>query len=471
MSSFRRVAHHLSILLLALALGAGAVWADSDGQSAAVGDDGTIYRAQAGAYGDLFAHRGLTDPSTPVLALEITPTNGATGTVIVPGTEGAEVEDSASVLFDNDSGAAFIVWQSRTNLIHSSLKITSYKDGDWSPVIEIWGSPFRWKSSPHLAVTRDVFNSVEADGSIKSWHRTLLHLIWAEEGTYGPHILYSPLVLIDGQYTGGSPIYELTQLVAPADETAPGTVDPQLAGSPQIQVGRNNQSVLISFADAETGLLDNLELEILPGEFSSLADEVESAVIDPPGQSTGIREDPQSLADRLGHQIIELGSRLGLHPGLTAYTAAVIEDAARSSSSDEDIQALGRRLGHQIIEIGARMTGRDRGGIARAKAVSHEIMIETGSGPDIAAPTNVIRATTMFSRPMPEIDAARDSVVLQPSTDGEELTVAWTQGDRVVYRESRQYGWTDRYEIALGRAGVTTLDEALSLLQRRAESR
>jgi len=470
--SIRRTA-----LLAILLLGACAWAAPSlaQKQPAAVGGDGEIFTVLSGSYGDLFPGQGLTDPSNPVLALDLVHSDGSHERLLVPGTESEDFEDSTSLLVENSSDTVYLLWQTRINFIHSSLNLASFRDGAFSPVIEIWGSPFGWKTSPQFAVTRDQFQSLGEDGQLTERTRTVVHVIWGEEGVDAPKILYSPIVLLDGTYIGKSPVYELRDLALDNAPEASGPVDVRLASASRIQPGRNMQTVVVGFTNTRTGMLDTLEMETLPGEMVELADTVRDDALE---QGNGLYPgEPSQLGDKLRHQIIELGHKLGIHPSLSSYAADVTADQVTTSGQDgEGLNSLADRLRHQIIEIGARMTDR---GIDRGIAKSGFFVVdasendptagEIGSGPSL------IRISTAASHPIPVVATPTEDtpIKLYLSRDGSNALVAWpnAENDALIYRETRTGDWSEPFVIAVGEEGVASMDRAFELVKERAESR
>ncbi|MGD2113448.1 MAG: hypothetical protein PVG07_00235, partial [Acidobacteriota bacterium] len=418
-----RAPHATAILLLTALLCA--TPSSAQRNVAAVGSEGEVYTVLEGSYSDLFPEQGLTEAGNAVLALEIALPDGDRSRLLIPGTGTSDIEDSASVVFEDGSETLFVLWQTKINLIHSNLKLASFKDGEWSQVVEIWGSPFGWKSSPQLLVSRDLYKTVDDVGEQRIWNRAVAHVIWSEERADGFHTLYSPIVLIDGAYLGETPVYDLSDVAVLPEEAAPGSIARALAGSSRIRVGRNAQTVVVGFSEPSSGRLVSLELEVLPGELVHLADRIGHQIIEIgrelyPGQ-------PDRLADRLGHQIIEIGNRLDLHPGLAAYSAAVVENEVVKGDPDRPLDVLADELGHQIIEIGARMTGR---GVDRVLNKSGYHLLEIPSATPATGvpdnPSSLIRAATVTSRPAPRIEqSAPSSVDLFLSRTGVDIIAVW----------------------------------------------
>lgn len=457
------------LLVFGLLLPFAAPAAGEGNRDAAVGADGELYMVRAGSYGDLFPEESLVEPGNPVLALELVHPDQQREVLLIPDTEGADLEDSASVLFEDDSETLFVLWQTKINTIHSRLNLVGFHDGRWTENIEISGSPFGWKSSPQLAITRDRFNAEEHDGAPRTWSRTVVHLIWWEEGATGPRVLYTPVVLIDGEYTGWNPVYRLDDLaLAPgAPLAAPNYA---LAQAPRIEVGANGQTVVIGFVPAAGGELVTVALELLPGEISVLADKVRHQIIDI-GLQAGQEGGPSALADKIRHQIIDVGARLMLHPGVSSYVADAVHDRIDHSDPQQPAAALADDIRHQIIDVGAHAIDRgfDR---SRMSVESVYRVIELPSDDRIddtsrGAPADLIRVRRASVRPIPTTGEEKHTLYL--SEDGRGVVIAWSEGEALLYRESRGAGWSDVRRLRLD--GRLDLPRAKSLLERRSDHR
>ena len=456
----------LAVLLTVVALApAVALPAAADpARDASVGGKGELYLVREGAYGELFPEQGLAARENPALALDVTRAGGATERLLVPGTETSDVEDSASILYEDESGTLFVLWQTKVNIIHSRLNLVGYQNGQWTELIEISGNPFGWKSSPQLAVTRDVFQTEEAEGGLRTWQRTVVHLLWWEEGAGGePLTHYSPVVLLNGVYTGWNPVLRLDDLEVVSSEGLPSPLNLPLAEAPRIDSGRNGQSVAIGFVHPATGELVTLTAEILPGEFAFIADRVRNQIIEIGRESRP--DQPGARADKVRNQIIEIGNRLGLHPSVPSYAAELAAAAIEASPPGEDPAVLGDRVRNQIIEIGARLTDRgfDRGRTARKL----QVLETTSSG--AGAPPNLIRLVQASLRPAPATGANENALFL--SHEGGEAIVAWQaeDGSALLYRESRGGGWSPVRALRLG--PDLDLARAREILEQRAHER
>lgn len=454
------------LLTLAVCLSFTAPAAGVEAPDAAVGAGGEIYLVRAGSYGELFPEQGLAPAENPALALEIAYPDQRRERLLIPGAESEDVEDSASILFEGDSGTLFILWQTKINVIHSRLNLIGFRDGEWSEAIEISGKPFGWKSSPQLAVTRDAFNTPEPDGSLRAWQRTVAHLVWWEEGASGaPDVQYSPVVFLDGDYTGWNPVLRLADLglASGIPLTEPNHA---LARAPRIELGVDGQSVVIAFATTSGTELVTVVLELLPGELAALADKVRAQIIEV-GRSGGSDSPLRAIADKARAQIIEVGSRLKLHPGVSSYLAAQVFDGIVSSDPERPVIAIAEDVRAQIIEVGGQVTDRGFGRLS-AKSSYQVIELPGGDRTDGAgatAPPDLIRLARASARAVPR--TGEQAHQLHLSGDGTVVVATWTEGSYLLYRESRGQGWSEIRRLRLDR--TVDLQRGHALLERRAD--
>jgi hypothetical protein len=427
-----------------------------------VGSAGELYMVREGVYGELFPGEGLAEPENAVLAVDVLRPDQSSERLMVPGTESADAEDSASILFEDQSGTLFVLWHARVNSIHKRLSLIGLRDGAWTEAVEISGNPFSWKSSPHLAVTRDTFRTELGDGDLRTWTRTIVHLLWWEVSATGePAAHYTPVTFLDGVYTGWNPVYLLSELDLDAAEV-PLAATPSLARAPRIEPGGNGQNVVIAFVAEGSDRLITLAVEILPGEFSFLAERVRHQIIDVgrellPGK-------PAVLADKVRHQIIDVGARLRLHPSVSAYAAQQAEAEILAAGPGTGASALAERVRHQIIDVGARMTDR---GLVRLRAAQRLEVLETSNGSVAGAPANYLRVVEASNRPTPETGQNENALFL--SRNGGEVLASWLEDGAVYYRESRGQEWSDVRSLRLG--GELDLARAREILDRRADER
>src|SRR5829696_7470551 len=184
-------------LLVIWGLANSPVWA-SPQRDAVLGADGEIYIAKAGTYGELFPGGKAVDSSNPVLALELTRSDGSQERLLVEGTEGPDRDRLPFLLYEESSRTVFLLWETQINEVHPILILSGY-NGSWIDPVEIVGNPFAPKTCPRFTITRDTLQEPGSDGALITRHRTMLHLVWGEEGPDGStEAFYAPVIFDDG---------------------------------------------------------------------------------------------------------------------------------------------------------------------------------------------------------------------------------------------------------------------------------
>ncbi len=457
-----RIFHRSAALLVGLTLAALPVWGQQ--RDAAVGAQGELYQVRAGTYGDLFPEQGLGDPSSSALALDVTYPDQSRERFLVPGTESEDLDSNASVLFESQSDTLFLLWKSEKGNIHTWLNVVGFHDGAWGQPIEVSGNLFGWKSDPQFTVTRDTFQTEEDDGSLRTWTRTVIHLLWWEEENIGePVPYYAPVTLIDGEYIGQSQVYRLNDLLADA-LGSPEPVPPNfaLARAQKVEAGANAHSATLAFVDPSNGQLVSATLQPIPGEINSLADRIRAQIIE---VGRKISVEPGALAAQMRDQVAELGARLGFHASVTDYLAGQVYSSVAGADPGEPLSSLADRIRAQIIEVGARMTG---GGLGRISAKDSLLTTDLpADSAETGAPAGQMRILVTSVLPSPA--TGTDQVDLHLSRNGREAIVSWLDGGVVKYRERQPNGWSAPRQLRLG--ANLDLAQARQLLDQRAEER
>lgn len=468
-----RIALPAFTLAVALSLTGSVAYADPS-RPTAVGSDGELFVLRGGAYGDLFPEQGLADPANPALALDQTVSGGDTERFLVPGTETADTEDNASVLFEGESGTLFILWQTKVNVIHSRFNLVGFRNGEWTEGVEISGNPYGWKSPPQLAVARDTFRTRQDDGSLRTWKRTVVHLLWWEDNPSGhPVPYYSPVTFIDGEYTGWNPVHRLDALLPEEISRTGETSNPGsavVAKALTIREGRDAQSAAVGFVDPVSGRLVSLVLELIPGEITFIADEIR-AQIDEFGRDLW-PDQPEALAAKTRTRVHELGTDLGLHPALTRYLADQAHGDLSGADPSEPLNAIADRIRAQIDEFGARITdaGLDR---MAEKSTTIPRFVDLPAAPsssvegDRSIVPNKLQLLVASIRSVPV--TGREGVSLHLAPNAREALISWLGEDVVHYRESRKEGWSPPRALRLG--SDLDLDGAREILEQRAHQR
>lgn len=270
--------------LALLGLAATALPGRAASRDTALGSSGEVYQVKAGNYGDLFPGSRTVDAGTPVLAIDITrPGAAVPQRVLIPDTLDPAPDTSPSLLYENDSQTVYALWASQVGT-NSVLKLAGFDGTNWSSPIQVVGNPWATKGSPQFAITRETFQDIADDGTTAAKHRTTLHLLWQEEIVGGlPETFYTPVVFVEGVYTGINPVYKLSDYLPEPTAANAAAAPPQqttLLRAPTIQAGRDQRTVVIAFAAQSMQQLATVEVDVLPEELSRLSEKARSHIIE-----------------------------------------------------------------------------------------------------------------------------------------------------------------------------------------------
>lgn len=428
-------------------------------RTAALGSRGEIYLAKTGIYRSLFPTGNETDAANPVLAIEVTKASSSTQRFLVPFTKGSEPESSPALIYEDDSDRLFVVWESRATPLNSVLMLASFDGTHWTSPIQITGNPFSSKSSPQLAITRDSYAVPGEDGPVLR-NRTVLHLIWEEEGAPGSfEFLYTPVILEEGTYLGWNPIYHLSDFVADGDSGSKFSPPLALIHAPVLQNGGDPRTTVVAFASSAGRWLTSLVIDVLPEELSQLSDGVRSSIIDI-GRQGNFPGNRPALAEKAKADLVARGT--AFHADVVRYMGDQVHDLILADQGN-DLVALAGKVRSSIIDIGVRLSGRglrDRGDQTKARIAE----IEDPQPRPVASPAHLIHFRVANSLPTPQVGT--NNLRMFVSESGDDLLISWMDKDRVLYRISNENGgWSDQREIKL--SDSVTLDRAYEILTQR----
>jgi|SRR5215213_4276007 len=441
-------------LALGFLLSAGASAVDRKG---AIGPDGELYLTRVGPYGVLFPKGNSYPANNVVLTLEVSRPGQAPDRILVPGTEGPEVESASFLVFEEASKSLYLVWQTSVSSVNQ-LALRTFKDGSFGPPVEVASGTFQASiSSPQAVVTRNEFSVATEDGGTATVHRTLIHLIWWQASEAGNEVLYAPITLLEGVYTGWHPVYALNDFDSSDDDPAAAAETlSQLYRAPRIQTGRNDRSVVISFANERNGRLAVLDVSLLPGEVSVIADKIRAHVIEIGRRSPSA----QAVADKIRAHVIEIGR---LNPRVLSFLSNDVYehilsrgdqyvDAGDYTGLADDVSAYVTRSATNLLENGRLGEEANAPQILRlAESVDEEV----------GAPRLQVRR--VFSRPAPRTAAAPTTIFA--SKDGKAILVAWDTVSQIRYRESSPEGWGEVLAIPI--SADLTREQAYDFLEQR----
>lgn len=428
-------------------------------QETVLGSEGEIYLVKTGTYGELFPGGNDTEPAYHVLALEVLKPGSALERHLVPGTEGPDLEGAPSLIFEEISKTLLLVWERRRNVIHPILMLSGYR-GTWLEPKEIVGSPFSPKASPQIAITRDTYKDGGADR-----HRTVLHVVWAEEsGNDLIEAFYTPVLLEDGAFAENSPVINLNELDDSSPEANAAEPTPELLRALRIQNGRDERTVVVAFASQASHRVNVLEIDSLPADLSLLADGARAQIIE-----IGLKNRPNrsAFASQIRGRILEIGK--AFHPEVLQGIADHVYSTISKSDESADIKVIADGARAQIIEIGAKLSGR---GLRNSTALSSSDIREIPADPtapptESGLPSYLIQLRLTASRPVPITGTNQLRQFFSP--DGTHSLLAWVDGNRVLYRESSGADWKETLEIKLSPS--LDLGQAFQILEQRIRNR
>jgi hypothetical protein len=468
MAHLFRVSLSLSLLLLW-----GASTATATQSNPALGQEGVVYRTVAGPQEELFPgveFQNVAQATTAVLALDIVATEGTVDRLLVPGTDDlvGDIEQPASLLFDEGSGTLYLVWEIRRNGIHPLLNLVSFDGSQWGEPVTISTSAFALKGTPQLAITRDDFELPDSSNTagIRVVQRAILHVVWWEDQAGGSAVLYAPVVLVDGDYGGQeTPIFRMDTTQWVASEAPPGLAD-SLVQHPTITVGREHRSIVIGFGNQQVGEFVSTEVTVLPGEISRLGDIIRGHIID--AAFTG--QDIEAWADIIRGHIIDANARM--NPGNISILADIIRghiiDARSQFEGNDPITVAGLIRGH-IIDASVTLFGPEdmrlyAGAGHVVEEVSSEFVDAVGNTLELS---HHLVFQNVSRRPGPPVEGIVTQVYL--SSDGRDATVTWEEEGYLAYIESQGDGWAPIHRLPLSE--TLTREQGYKILEERTRTR
>ena len=354
----------------------------------------------------------------------------------------------------DDAGTLVLLWQTQFN-VNTMLFVRTLQGNTWGDPIQVYGNMFSLKRAPQIAVTRDTISVSDGQGGSTLVSRAVLHLVWWEESEKpGGHVLYQPLVLINGDYQEQSQTpYVLNDLDQTAD-TSDAQVTQALYESPRILSGRSDQSVVIAFANSENGHVTTVESSVLPGDVGELIDAVRAHII-----TGGLKGDLTFIGDAVRAHIIT-GGRGGR---LNSHVLGFLGDAVRAhiitgGIPASNLTALGNDARSFLLQSSAALA--DSGLVG--PEVLNSTFIEQPAEPGLAS--QFVQLHAVSTRPAPLTGPGANSLVL--SEDATRVLAAWeTAAGDIRYRESTATGWTAPITLTL--KGSLTRDAAYKLLDQR----
>lgn len=441
--------------LLLLALGASLAQAQ---RQMTLGGHGEIYQVSSGRYGDLFPTAPASEADNVVLAVDVTRPNQPVQRLLMPGTDDSAADLSPFILYESTLDSVFVVWES-TDYSHSRMNLIRLDStGVFSETIPLVTEFWTQKSSPRVAVTTDTFQVPDGSGGWITHRRTIVHTLWWENSGNGDRTVYSPVVLIDGNFLGWNPLYVLDDLAGNAGPGVTMAATPDLAHSPSIGPGRDNQSAIASFLNSHSGQLVALELSLVSQPLTLLASSLNDFIL-----QNGTDTSPtglQQLGDESRAHVIEVGAHWFNTTALNAIAdAAQAAILSASSASQNGLQNIASGARAHVIEVGVALGDRPSG-VNSAALSSAWANIGIGPNADPAGAVVVLRMRGVAQHTAPQTPPGKTTIL--SSCTGTDAVVTWEAPGQLVYVESQADTWSAPRVLTL--ANGLDLDHAYQIV-------
>lgn len=438
----------------ALALLGAAPGVAADPRSTTVGGDGTVYVIRGGAYGELFSGIPAAKTTLPVLALDVTPAGGTTQRLLVPGTDDPQIDESPVLLLQEPTGDLFLLWSSRS-ADGVSLLLRSFAHGKFSGSVALDDNPRALKSAPQVTITRDAYTSTDPRGVTRAVQRTVLHLLWWEADPAGDSIMYRSVLFVNGELVGADDLVDLGDLDLAAPEANVASLAHGLVRAPMLAPGRNERASILGFVGPRTGRLFTIEVAVVPGELSSLADDLRDYLV-----AVGTRDglgDLVRISEMARAHLIGGGRRFS-DGVLLAFGEQVRAHLIGGGRFGGDAVGLAEDTRRYLLREGANLL--ENGLDAPDLPPTDAAILELPS--DDAGATHQVQLRIMGKRPAPVTLESNHRLFTSP--DGARVVVAWDAPGQLRYTEWRDGAWSPALGLNLS---TLSLDAAESAIERR----
>lgn len=452
-----------TVVTLTLALATSTSFATESSRDAALSADGRVFLARAGVCRDLLPGCAPETSGRSVLALDLRAPGEPPRVVLVPGSEDEAVEGTPAAIYEDVSESLFLIWESQ-GASSSSVHLIRYQNDQWSPIVELSGDVQPLKGPPQVVLTRGEYHLASTEETVLTRHvRSVLHVVWWEQGPGPEEVYYSPVILADGQYLGRNSVHNLTALDHSEAPRPLLQLPPELHRAPSLEPGRDEHSVVVGFVNPVSQHFVAFELRVVAGELSDLADQLQAEMLAQSGLYQGGQL--QQFAERIRSHVIEMGHRL--HPTTLAALADETRAAILAEGPDHDGDALflSERIRSHVIEMGSRMAA--SGGLAASPLETSATLVIPTRPQSAGALAHDVCVRMVDSRLAPEVGAGAVSFYLAPN--GRRAIASWQGTDGVYYRESSDSGWIAPRRIALD--GTVDSVRAEQILRQRVRER
>jgi len=392
---------------------------------------GVRYQAVAGPVDELFPKVGAGSSvagEAIALAIDVTGADGASERLLVPGTEGDQVEIEPALIYEEATSTLFVLWLARSPDQRSHVLLETLNDAGFGDRISVTREAMVIERPPTVVLTRE------------GTSRTVVHLAWAAQGRNGVYSYYSPIVIAAGRYAGWNPIVNLGKL----DAHAPATVAAATAASAiylagGVADGVDTRSVVLASACESTGHLITARSRVLPLSLVAFSDEARNHLI---GVGSSWRRSPRELADEVAGHLEQLEEEV--HVGARAFlTRAARAFIVKNAGVISPIESLADALRLHLLEAGASLLGQEFEAAPETCG-----LIEVG--PDDAEQTeraaHVVEICRVRDRALPSVTG--DEIEIHASRDGGLVLLTWRENGTLWFRLSDGGAWSEARSIA-----------------------
>jgi hypothetical protein len=388
---------------------------------------GVRYEAVTGRLDDLFPTTGASSSvagEAAALAIDVVHPEGAVERLLVPRTDGVELEVEPTLVYEETTSTLFVLWLARGTDHRSHLLFDSLQGDRWSDPLSVTREAMLIERPPTVALTRE------------STQRTVVHLAWAAEEHGGAHSFYSPVVLFRGQYAGWNPIVDLGRLDphSPAASSAPAAI--YHAGG--VADGVDLRSVVLASANEATGHLLTARSRVLPIGLVLFADEARNHLI---GVGGTWRRSARELGDEVAKHLEELEQEV--HVGARSFLSRAARSfIVKNAALIAPIEALADALRRHLLESGASLLSQEFETAPQSCG-----LVEVG--PDAAEQTepaaHVLEICRIRDRAIPAVGG--DELAIHASRDGGLVLLTWRADGVLWFRLSDGSAWSEPRSI------------------------
>lgn len=432
-------------ILIALALFAGAATA-RELSVTALGNSGEVYEILSGRYEELFPEGDEFPGDNHVLALAVT-RGDARERYLLPGTGSPQKESAAALFYERSRGNLVVLWRGSGADEAELLNIVTFAGGSFSDAYEVADPALSSVAAPRVVVTHDVYDIQLSENEWESIERTVLHLLWVAHDKSGFDVRYSPLIFVEGVYSGWNQVVSLRDITALPEERPRASAE-ALYTTLGLTVSENGQRVVASFVNSLDGVLRVVEIGVLPQELTYMGQEVRDELNGL--EASFANEELSSFADIIRAEVINVGRRHRLHPAFTDYVADQVGKEILVVGGEYSVSSY-----HELVEYLRTFTLRTAAPLVTASAngsLGSGTILEVDVGNlslDATGPSPLINLRVLSSLPVPRI--AGDPTALFASSDGRHVLLSWADGEgHLGYVENEADGWTEPRSLVLG---------------------